>query len=244
MNSTIRNLRFSGETSKGQKISIFTVISLLIHIVFLSAALFVLKKNNHYILPSPYMVNLVSYETAPSATAGVERSPAVKPESFPGRKIENTHKPHSTMVEKKTEKPSRKEEEYITERIEAIKAKKRVEQVAALRNVISVHSGGDTKRGGSKEDVRGKGTGSFTDDYSARITREIWEQWVYPEIGKRSIEAIIIIKILKDGSVQIKGIEKSSGDSLFDRSAIRAITKASPLTPPPYEMEIGVRFYP
>jgi len=39
-------------------------------------------------------------------------------------------------------------------------------------------------------------------------------------------------------------IEKPSGNVLFDRSALRAIAKASPVTPPPYEMEIGVRFYP
>jgi outer membrane biosynthesis protein TonB len=31
---------------------------------------------------------------------------------------------------------------------------------------------------------------------------------------------------------------------LFDSSALKAISKASPLPPPHEEMEIGVRFYP
>ena len=52
------------------------------------------------------------------------------------------------------------------------------------------------------------------------------------------------IKILKDGTTIVQNIEKSSGNSLFDRSALKALAKASPLPPPPYEMEIGVRFYP
>jgi len=39
-------------------------------------------------------------------------------------------------------------------------------------------------------------------------------------------------------------VEKSSGDLFFDRSALKAVTKASPVSPPPYEMEIGIRFFP
>ena len=44
-------------------------------------------------------------------------------------------------------------------------------------------------------------------------------------------------------TVLSQDIEKSSGNLLFDRSATKAISKASPLSPPPVEMEIGVRFY-
>jgi colicin import membrane protein len=49
---------------------------------------------------------------------------------------------------------------------------------------------------------------------------------------------------MRDGTIKVQGIEKSSGNALFDRSAQRAIAKATPVTPPPYEMEIGIRFYP
>jgi TonB family protein len=55
---------------------------------------------------------------------------------------------------------------------------------------------------------------------------------------------VVSIRILKNGTLQVLNIERSSGIPLFDRSALRAITKASPVTPPPQEMEIGVRFYP
>ena len=76
------------------------------------------------------------------------------------------------------------------------------------------------------------------------ITKEIWQQWVYPDTGKKDIEAIISVKILRDGTAIVQKVEKSSGNALFDRSAISALAKASPLPPPPQEMEIGVRFYP
>ena len=81
-------------------------------------------------------------------------------------------------------------------------------------------------------------------DYYARITKEIWQQWIFPETGDKNLEAIISIRIMRDGTVQVSRVEKSSGNSLFDKSALRAISKASPVTPPPHEMEIGVRFYP
>jgi colicin import membrane protein len=81
-------------------------------------------------------------------------------------------------------------------------------------------------------------------DYYTKITKEIWQQWVFPETGDKNLEAIISIRIMRDGAVLISRVEKSSGNSLFDKSAVRAISKASPVTPPPREMEIGVRFYP
>ncbi|MCX5719973.1 MAG: energy transducer TonB, partial [Nitrospirae bacterium] len=74
--------------------------------------------------------------------------------------------------------------------------------------------------------------------------KEIWQQWVFPDTGHKDLETIISIKIRKDGTITAQKIEKSSGNLIFDRSAIKAITKANPLSPPPYEMEIGVRFYP
>ncbi len=77
-----------------------------------------------------------------------------------------------------------------------------------------------------------------------KISEEIRQQWNWPAFGQKNLEAIIAIRIMKDGTISIQKIEKSSGNSFFDKSAIKALTKASPLSPPPYEMEMGVRFYP
>lgn len=241
MNGNSRSLRFSGDIENPQKLLILTILSLLTHILFLSIAFFVLKGKHDYIKPSSYIVNLVSSESASiSQGPAIESQQTLDLKENISKESKKAHDTRSSMVEKKATK---REDELISERIEAIKAKKRIEQIASIRNTISLQAGAGGKKGVAKGTI-GKGGGSLTDDYYSKITSEIWQHWIYPDMGNKDIEAIIVIRISKDGSVQIKGIEKSSGNSLFDRSAIRAITKASPLTPPPYEMEIGVRFYP
>ncbi len=81
-------------------------------------------------------------------------------------------------------------------------------------------------------------------DYCKKVRKEIWQQWVYPDTGQKDLETIISIRIMKDGTISMQKIEKSSGNPLFDKSSIRALTKANPLSPPPYEMEISIRFSP
>lgn len=240
-----RSLRFSGDIDNSHKLFFLAILSLILHLLFLFVAFFILKENNRYIQPSSYVVNLVSSESvsiSPGTESEGKQLSDIKKENISKDKTMNRESKSITIGEKVTKINSKKGEELISERIEAIRAKKRVEQIAGLRNIISLRAGGGGKKGVAKG-VGGKGSSS-TDDYYSKITSEIWEHWIYPDMGNKDIEATIVIKILKDGSVQIKGVEKSSGNSLFDRSAVRAITKASPLTPPPYEMEIGVRFYP
>lgn len=221
---------------------IFTILSFFVHLLFIAIALFIQNKKTAPILPSLYTVDLVSSDLllppSSSSVSGKRESEAVirEPE-FRSRKI-----PKSEIRDPKSEK-SRNDDQWVSERIAAIQAKKRIEEIANLRNTISLKAGGAGKEGESKGVGSQKGAPS-ADDYNSRITSEIRRHWVYPDLGNKDIETIIVIRILKDGSVQIKNIEKSSGNNLFDRSALRAIKKASPLPPPPYEMEIGVRFYP
>lgn len=84
---------------------------------------------------------------------------------------------------------------------------------------------------------------SDTESYYALITRKIWSEWILPEYDASDLEVIISIKIDTDGTIVSQDVERSSGNALFDRSAKKAIMKASPLPAPPVEMEIGVRFY-
>jgi len=76
------------------------------------------------------------------------------------------------------------------------------------------------------------------------VISKIRQHWIFPEAGNKDLLAIISIRIAKDGRIIVDKIEKSSGNPLFDRSALRAINSASPLPPPPEEIEIGVRFRP
>lgn len=196
-------------------------------------------------MPSPYVVNLVGSEIRAEGNGAqaVSKSPEPAVSDSPPKK----EKPAISPV-REQKKPAKKEEQQIQERIDALKAKKNIEKIAKLRNIISLKGSGTEGQSGGRARVSqgtaGAGKGSAESDYYAKITKEIWEQWIFPETGEKNLEAIISIRIMKDGAVQSSRVEKSSGNSLFDKSALRAISKANPVTPPPHEMEIGVRFYP
>ncbi len=65
-----------------------------------------------------------------------------------------------------------------------------------------------------------------------------------PEFGREVLEAVVSFKIKRDGNIEQLKLESSSGNKFFDRSVMNAISKAAPLPRPPYEIELGIRFYP
>lgn len=204
------------------------VLSFLAHITLFGITLLVLRQANHFVMPSPYVVSLVGPEA-------VTRTPgAPEPER---REVVSGGEDASPKLGKI-------EEQYLSDRIAMLEAKKKIERIVKLRGIISLKGfRGEIKAAGT-DVTAGPNKGSLTDDYSRLVAEEIRRHWIFPDTGDKSIEAIVSIRIKKNGAVQIIGMEKSSGNPLFDRSALRAITKASPVTSPPYEMEIGVRFFP
>jgi len=209
-----------------------TALSIAFHLTAILMAIILLRQSNHIIPPSPYTVSIVG----PEVLKGKEKGKVVKT-------LEPVRDATFTEVsEKEMKKKSKKEEETVKEKISALEAKKKVEQMVRLRSIISLRAGNN--EGKEKPPAQQARGGTLFDDYYEKIRREIWKQWVFPDTGQKNLEAIISIRIKKDGTIISQRIEKSSGKPLFDRSAMKALTKASPLSPPPYEMEIGVRFYP
>jgi TonB family protein len=214
-----------------------TALSLALHISALLIALLLLRQSSQFIMPSPYVVSLVSPE-------------ALKGKVTESRQSLETSKPlRDTSVLKdipkqEMKKKDKKEEELAKEKIAAIAAKKKVERLVRLRSVISLKATVNNSKDSSETAPAHEGKGSLFDEYYAKIRKEIWQQWVFPDTGQKDLETIISIRIMKDGTISVQKIEKSSGNPFFDRSALKALTKATPLSPPPYEMEIGVKFYP
>ncbi|MBI5560415.1 MAG: TonB C-terminal domain-containing protein [Deltaproteobacteria bacterium] len=88
----------------------------------------------------------------------------------------------------------------------------------------------------------------FTEYYNA-IGAKIQSLWVYPGKGGKDLQTVLNLKLLRSGELKSVNIEKNSGNTLFDESAINAVRKASPFPPLPEEIkedfvEIGVRFCP
>jgi TolA protein len=214
-----------------------TVLSLALHISVLFIAFFLLRQSNKFMMPSPYVVSLVS----PEALRG--KSMDIKASQEASKPLKDTSVVKTIPKQDKKNKDYKKEK-VIEERIAAIAAKKKVERLVKLRSEISLKASSNSNKNSSETALSQAGKGSLFDEYYTKIRKEIWQQWVFPDLGQKDLEAIIAIRVMKDGTISLQKIEKSSGNSFFDKSAIKALTKASPLSPPPYEMEIGVRFYP
>jgi TolA protein len=212
-----------------------TLLSLSFHIVFFVAASLTVKQSSRFVMPSPYVVNLVGPD--------INQRAAVKPDASVTSMQEA--KASKDVVSKEAKPADSKKDKYISERIAALDAKKKIERVVRVRNVISLKgSKAENKPAAAPKEMTGQGKNLTSDDYIARIGEEIRQHWVFPDTGNKNIEAIVSVKILKNGFIQVIGIEKKSGNHLLDRSALKAIEKASPVTPPPHEMEVGLRFNP
>lgn len=208
----------------------FAVLSFLVHIIFFCIGFLVLKQSNNFVKPAPYVVSLVS----PASESKNLQMPGDKASAAEGGEYSAFESP----------KMHSRENTHLSERLAALEGKKKVERIVKLRNIISLKGGkGGEDRGASVTEAAGSGGNtSRTGDYGMLVGEKIRQHWTFPETGKKNLEVIVNIRILKNGIVGITGIEKSSGNPLFDRSAESAITKTHQVMPPPFEMELGVRF--
>jgi len=71
--------------------------------------------------------------------------------------------------------------------------------------------------------------------YLAIIRERVGSNWQWPSTGKRC-KAMVYFRILEDGRVEDLKIEKSSGDPLYDQSALRAVMLSVPFPPLPEEL--------
>ncbi|HMK50222.1 MAG TPA: cell envelope integrity protein TolA [Thermodesulfovibrionales bacterium] len=242
---------------RGPSLQTTAALSFVLHISVFLLMFLVFKQSHHIALPDHYTVNLVS--------VGIpQRVERVDTASVEDKRGEMRQKEPSAAPEprRKSSKEDRyqdaKEKESIEQKISLMAAKKRLQTRVGARHIISLKAGrekplnsvkaGSAKAGASRAYTppsSPKGVAQ-ADDYYLRVVDEIRQQWVWSpsDSGRRNIEAVVSIRILRDGTAIIQRWEKKSGDSVFDKSALRALAKASPLSPPPYEMEIGVRFYP
>lgn len=210
------------------------ITSAVIHLVFITLIVVPLKKREDEY--RSYFVNLVSPVESPRKPAGVQ-SPAVRNEP-PQKSVKQQQKPAVSLEE---EQKVSKEIARIraVSSLSKLKEKRETEKAREIEVIRRSIQESSTKESG----IPGSVQSLSADSYYGIITRKIWSEWIYPEADSEGLEVVIGIRIDRSGNIISHEIERSSGNSLFDRSAIKAVTKSSPLPPPPYEMEIGVRFY-
>jgi len=222
---------------RGPSLQRTTFLSIALHLTFFLIAAIILRHSRNVIMPSPYEVSLVGPTSSSQGAATEEIPEKGQPVTSIVESIRQPEKPR---------KDTNADLKRIEDRMAELASKKKIERMVRLRSIVSIKS--NVSKGTQKTAVQGKGSGqsqgTLFDSYYGKITSQIRQEWVYPDTGEKNLEAVIAVLISKDGTVSVQRIEKSSGNALFDRSAMRALAKASPVAPPPYEMEIGMRFYP
>jgi TonB family protein len=233
-------MRHALNIGKEPKFHIIVATSAVIHLLLITFIVVPLRtRDREY---RSYFVNLVGPVETPvmkKSSEGHANVPAPLTEKAETKRLTKPLPKADMSLE--TDKTISKE----IERIKALrslsrqKKKKEAEKVQDIEIIRQKILGSASKGPG----IPGASQSLEADSYYALITRKIWSEWIYPESNSSGLEVIISVKIDRDGKVVSREIEKSSGDTLFDRSALKAISKASPLPQPPVEIEIGIRFY-
>ncbi|MBF0516082.1 MAG: TonB family protein [Nitrospirae bacterium] len=147
---------------------------------------------------------------------------------------------------KEAPKDTAKDATSVEDRISMLKSKKKLQQHAMLHSVVDVGKK-DVKMGQSPTGATQSTSPSFGDavnnEYSDIVGAHVRKRWAYPESAKKSLEAIVVFTIKQDGRIEGMKLEKSSGNSFFDRSALSAVNKSVPMPQPPLDAyEVGIRF--
>ncbi|MFZ5996885.1 MAG: energy transducer TonB [Nitrospirota bacterium] len=237
---------------RGSGIQADLLYSLLFHILSAVIAIVIAKSTFTMRASAPYVVSLIDSATL-SAPGGVREENASTSDASPQNNVEQSAPETTRVVTEAPKKLSKKEDDaLVSDRIAALRAKKKLERMATLRKIVTIEGGQKSLASKNphapvpRNNKAGIGNGaSGGGDYGSLVRSKIWQNWVYPETLDRDLEATISIRVAKDGTITINKIEKRSGNPLFDRSILRALTMASPLPPPLLgEEEIEITFRP
>lgn len=225
-------------------------LSLAAHVAFFILTLLITRNSFISFTPKTYTVTIVSPKD--KARPMVSKSPKVDPAKKKAGAIKEPKVQPKKMPVSKT-RPEREAPsmEYVTKKIESLKAQKERERkdeaIEAIKQVklsSIVDQLAASKTTGASE---GPSKSDLLDNYTGRVQADIYKEWVFPNIDISNLEALISVKILRSGTIVVNSFKKSSGNRLFDSSALKAINKASPVDPPPFDTileDVIIRFVP
>jgi TonB family protein len=238
---------------------IAAIASLVFHSLIIIILSIVIKRNVQYLEPKVYTVNIFT-PSADISTPKAETLKDTKALDIPAKPKLVEPEPKKIIKEKTPIKEVIKEvtsEERIEQLKELMKKKKQSSEpsIEATKNVqlqkiraisgirknfigISTVEKNQTVYSDSNSPVMKEQGERYYDN----VRNYIMGFWSYPDMGKKTMLAIISFKVDISGNISNIKIEQSSGDSLYDSQARYAVIKSNPLPKPPFSMELGIRF--
>jgi colicin import membrane protein len=156
--------------------------------------------------------------------------------------------------------PSEKQDEAKILEKSLAKLERRPPPPAAPSSAVEASRSEPRQSEGIKKNISLINIGSMKGDelsqalglYRALVYDKIESNWVLPERfipEKAQMEAVVVVRARRDGTLTDIHFEKKSGDPYFDDSVLKAILKSKPFPPfpdiySPKEEEIVIRFSP
>ncbi|MDY6952665.1 MAG: TonB family protein [Thermodesulfobacteriota bacterium] len=209
-------------------------------------------------VPPAATVQRAEPESAPKVPEPIpsEKKPAKVLASPPRETVSVAPKP--LQVKRSLKKKSYDVSKVITKAIKKIEKRADVSRPRPVLQAIDKlqekvkGEGARGRAGAGAKTAMSKKTLDLLDVYHAEIWDKIRKNWAYSEeldTHPSSPEAVIIMKIMKNGEIRDIWFEKRSGSRYFDASAVKAVKKSDPLPPLPDGFlhpyyEIGFRFNP
>ncbi len=169
-------------------------------------------------------------EAPPSAAASKELPPVVK-------EIPKAAEPVVLKPTKPDPKQQKKNQDAALKRLEAMARLDRLARSEAANKALNdakaaqaVVRGNQLSKGNSLSGLTRLDHAKYLDDLEARIKN----QWRPPKfLANAKLRVKVVLMIDKTGAVLKKQIVQSSGNNVFDESALSALERSMPFAPPP-----------
>ncbi len=228
-------------------------LSAVLHVTFFLFTTLILKHTSQLPLSSPYIVSLVGPVNGPRERTDESASPSTHQDTRTAPEEKNMTR--MTTMKKDEKIDQNRIEDKIAEIESEIASKKKIERLASLKKkMVSIGGVRNEKlvtrmppqRSAIGAVRSSQGTGGTAEpEYLNRIKGEIEQAWFWPsDWGNKRLQAIIAVTVRKDGTLKVEDWGKKSGNIFFDKSVLKAIEKASPVSPPPKELSIDLNFEP
>lgn len=233
------------EPESGRRLRQTGVISAVAHLVLFSLLLWLPSSRPSHVVPQAITVSLLSAVPAPPAPKPVVKAapkaptPKAKPKAKPRPKVKVLPKKAPTPVAKAPAKPRPKP---------AVKPKPRPEELsyddalAKLRGDLGesppvVAAPTQAKATAHVAATAGKGVVISAElaAWNLAVKRHVKSHWIMPpEFRESGLAAALAIWVQPNGAIRGQPqLLRTSGNPYYDDNAIRALSRSSPLPPPP-----------
>jgi colicin import membrane protein len=155
---------------------------------------------------------------------------------------EKEEKPEAPKeADKKPEPPK----DPVREALDRARASTKPE-AKAKPNAVAQALAAARKQSGGGAGGEGESGGGIGDVYAAQIVMAVQPNWHWPAQAQGNLSVALYLKIDAVGRVLDVRVEESSGNSIFDSSAVSAVRVTQVLPPPPSPAyrAIILRFFP